>query len=318
MPEGINYWSFRKKVMSMGSIFMMYAISASTFFFGSQLVLYSSPLFLSGMRTFIAGALLLLYAWRTMQGALRLKKLLFTCAGIAVYSFFLSNTLKFWALQHVSTSHAALISITEPLFVVIMTYMMFGERMTLGKWIGMALCMGSGLMLALAGSAPLHIYDIFSVPTLFLCIAVASSSYGALLMRKLIRYENAPASLVMGVSMSIAGVLGLAATFTENSSCTVTADSIMLFTGNLMAMIILSNIIGYSLYGQLLKRYSALLISCGSFARPIFTSLYKWIFFNQALSVEIIGSIFILCLGLLILYKKETGQALTIKAFRID
>lgn len=291
----------------MFTILMMYAISASTFFFGSQLVLYSSPLFLSGVRTLIAGALFLLYARHTKR-AFFSKQLLFPCAGIAIYSFFLSNSLKFWALQHSSTSHAALISIIEPLFVIMMAYLMFNERMTIQKWIGMALCMASGLMLTFATAPALNAYDFISVPSLFLCIAVASSAYGALLMRKLIKYENASAPLVMGMSMTITGILALIATATEASSCTVNADSILPFVGNLIAMIALSNIIAYSLYGQLLKRYSALLISCGSFARPMFTALYKSIFFNEALSLELVGCAALLGIGLMILYREEIAE----------
>lgn len=302
----------------MFSILMMYAISASTFFFGSQLVLYSSPLFISGMRTLIAGGMFLVYTWRTKQGTLPIKLLLLPCAGIAVYSFFLSNTLKFWALQHASTSHAAVISIVEPLFVVIMAFVMFNERMTIGKWIGMALCMGSGLMLTHGVSEHWNMFAFISVPGLFLCIAVASSAYGALLMHKLIRYENASASLVMGMSMAIAGIMALTATFTEVSSCRVTIDSIMPFAGNLMAMIVLSNIIAYGLYGTLLKRYSALFISCGSFARPLFTALYKWVFFNEAFSLEIMGGVALLSLGLVILYNEEIFQALPVNVVSID
>lgn len=289
----------------MISIVMMYAISASTFLFGKQLVLYGSPLFLSGIRTLLAGGLFLLYTLYTKQGAKNIKRLLLPCAGIAVYSFFSSNTLKFWALKHASTSHAAIIWTIEPLLVVMLAYSMFNERMNIKKWIGMALCMGSGLMLTGAGSSVLRLSDFISIPSLFLCIAVASSAYGALLMRKLICYENAPASLVFGLSMTIAGILALTATFTETSSCTVNAESIMPFMGNLMAMVTLSNIMAYSLYSQILKRYSALLISCGSFARPVFTALYQWMFCNGTLSLEFIGCTVILCVGLAMLYKEE-------------
>lgn len=294
----------------MYSIIMMYAVSASTFFFGKQLLVYSSTLFLTGIRTLIAGGIFLLYTWYTGRGSLNsIKKLLLPCVGIAVYLFFLSNTLKFWALQHCSASHAAVISIIEPLFVVIMAFAMFNERMTIQKWIGMALCMTSGLMLALANAPTFNIYDFISVPSLFLCIAVASSAYGALLMRKLIKYENAPAPLVMGMSMAIAGMLALIGTVTEVSSCTVDADSIISFGGNLIVMILVSNIIAYGLYSKLLMRYSALLISCGSFARLIFVALYQIAFFNETLSCEVIGCIVLLAAGLMIIYRDEsTGK----------
>lgn len=293
----------------MYAIFTMYAISASTFFLGKQLLLVSSPLFLSGVRTLIGGAALLLYACYVRRGSLLdIKKLLVPCVGIAVYSFFLSNTFKFWALQHTSISHASVISMLEPLFVIIIAYRMFNERMTIRKWIGKVLCMGSGLGLASGNMSIMDMHDFIALPSFFLCIAAMSSAYGALLMRKLIRYENACPTLVMGMSMVIAGILALAATCTEATTLyTADASTILPFMGNLLAMILLSNIIAYSLYGVIIKRYSALLISCGSFVRSVFTASYASIFLHEVVSWHIIGCAVILAVGLTILYRDEVA-----------
>lgn len=286
----------------MFSILLMYAISASTLFFGKQLLVYSSPLFLSGLRTLIAGGFFLLYAWRTKKTMEINRDLLLSCAPVAIYSFFLSNTFKFWALQHSSAAHAGAISAFEPLCALIMAYVMFNERATVKQLIGMALCIASSLLMATGTLAP---FDFVSVPSLFLCIAMISSVYGALLMRRLIKYQEATISLVMGMSMSIAGIMTLFATIAEISSCTVNTDSMVPFIGNLTAMVLLSNIIGYGLYGTLLTRYSALLISCGSCIRPIFIALYRWAFFNQPLTVGFLGYAGIIVIGLLLIYRDE-------------
>jgi drug/metabolite transporter (DMT)-like permease len=280
----------------------MYAISGSTIFFGKQLLVFSSPLFLSGLRTLIAGGFFLLYAWRTKKKTKINKDLLFSCIAIAIYSFFLSNTFKFWALQHSSVGHAGAISVLEPLCALSMAYVMFNERATIKQLIGMALCIASGLMMT---TSSLSLYDLVSIPSLFLCIAMVSCVYGALLMRRLIKYQEASISLVMGISMSIAGIITLLATITEASSYTVSADSMAPFIGNLMAMILISNIIGYRLYGRLLTRYSVLFISCGSCIRPIFTALYQWAFFNQPPTVEFLAYAGIILIGLLLIDRGE-------------
>ena len=291
--------------MVMYTIFSMYAISASTFLFSKQVLLYSSPLFLSGIRTLLGGTVLLLYARYCKRCVWDFKKLLFPCLGIAVYSFFLSNILKFWAVQHTAAAHAAVIFLIEPLFVIVLAFCMFNERMTRTKWFGTALCMGSGLMLAQRQMYVLRGCDIVSWPSFFLCIAVASSAYGALLMRKLIKYEQASPTVVIGLSMAIAGILALAATFTEVSSCTVTAEAFMPFMGSLIAMVVLSNIIAYSFYGLIITRYSALLISCGSFVRSFFSMLYGAVFFNEIVSWHAMGCAAILFIGLFVLYRDE-------------
>lgn len=302
--------------MFMCAIFIMYAISASTFLLGKNLLLVSSPLFLSGVRTFIGGVALLLYVWYTGKGSFGdSKKLLIPCVGVAVYSFFLSNTFKFWALQHTSSSHAAIISAIEPLFVIMIACRMFNELMTVRKWCGVILCVMSGMALTAGSYASLRVYDFVSWPSFFLCVAVISSAYGALLMRKLIRYENAAPALVMGMSMVIAGILALGATCTEASSCTVDASTLFPFAGNLLAMIFLSNIVAYSLYGVAIKRYSTLLISCGSFARPIFTAFYSSIFLHDMVSWHTIGCAGVLVVGLAILYCDESiSKAVVVKS----
>jgi len=296
-------------------IFLMYAISATTFLLGKQLLLYSSPLFLVGLRTGIAGLLLLLMVLCTnKQLLLKFRKFLLPCAAIAFYSFYLSNTLKFWALQHISAINAMLISVSEPLFAMILAYCMFHEQMSLKKLIGLICCMSSGFMLANNGLFLSNICraDFSFVSTIILCVATCASAYGALLMRKIIRDADAPPIIINGLSMAIAGIFALSSCYFEPVSCTVTSETIMPFAGNLMLMIVLSNIIAYSLYGQLLKQYSVLLISCGSFVKPIFTIFYKAIWLHELIPWYTSYAGFLLLFGLAIIYSDEYVPATVI------
>ena len=199
-------------------LFMMYAISAGTLVLGKQLVLYGSPLFITGMRTLGAGLLFLVYAWATRVPLATIRKLLWPCASIAVYAFFLSNTLKLWALQYSSACHMAALSLLEPVLVALMAWMMFNERMNGNKWIGLLLCTASGVIMICRSMG--DGFQLASLALVCACIALASSVYGCLLMRKLIRYHNASISLVMGLSMTSAGIFSLVATSTEAVSCT--------------------------------------------------------------------------------------------------
>lgn len=66
-------------------------------------------------------------------------------------------------------------------------------------------------------------------------------------------------------------------------------------------MVIISNIVAYSLYGNLLKKYSAVLISSASLLRPCFIALY-----TGTITYNLVLSSCIILLGLFMLYREET------------
>ena len=292
-------------------IFVMYAISASTFLLAKQLLLYSSPLFLVGIRTLIAGLFFLCAVLLTTKHPLsNIKKFLLPCMSIALYSFFMSNSLKFWALQSLSATHAAVISITEPLFALLIAYCMFNENMSFKKWIGLICCIGSGFLIVNNGLLRLQTQftDFLTLPSLAMYTAIAASAYGALLMRKAIKYDQASPMVINGLSMALAGVFALSSTCVETSSYSVTSETFLPFASSLMLLVLLSNIIAYSIYGYLLKRYSVLLISCGSFIKPIAVIGYKGIFLHEVVPGYLGYSAVLLVIGLAVIYGDEVAQ----------
>lgn len=193
-------------------IFLMYAISASTFMIGKNLLIYSTPIFITGCRTLFAGLCYFLYLRVTNQPCFH-KDYLFECLRIALFSFYLSNICKFWALKYVASEMAAVLSTTEPLFAVLFSYVMCLEKMTIGRWAGLFLCMGGSL--AHTFHYPFNGMSAFDgyfglLPMIILILSIIFSSYGALCMRQLIITNNCSVALVSGISMFSAGVLALA------------------------------------------------------------------------------------------------------------
>ena len=126
-------------------ILLLYAISASTFVIGKLLLTYSSPFFLTALRTSLAGLAFLLYL-KSKDQRFSIKEYLFPCLRIALFSFYVSNIFKFWALKHLTSKVAAAISTFEPLFAVLFSYLVCAEKMTIKKWAGLSLCIGEGLV----------------------------------------------------------------------------------------------------------------------------------------------------------------------------
>jgi drug/metabolite transporter (DMT)-like permease len=288
----------------MISIILMYAISASTFLFSKQLLLHCSPFFLLGVRTLCAGTIFLSISLCVVDNLFaHIKKNFFSCVAIAFSSFYVSNFFKFWALNSVTAVHGASIFLIEPLVAAVCAWMMFNERVSRMQLLGVLVCMCGAL--ALDGSYAGLFGPWFTVPGAVMFGSVLFSVYGALLMRKLIFYQRSSVIVVNGLSMTIAGICALLTTLFETTSCTVIPATSFSFFGNVVAMIVLSNIIGYSLYGYALKRYSVLLISCGSFLRPFFVMIYKSLFLHEAGAWHTMYAAALVACGLVLVYKDE-------------
>jgi drug/metabolite transporter (DMT)-like permease len=288
----------------MLSILLLYAISASTFVIGKLLLTYSSPIFLTGLRTVVAGLAYLIYLKATSQFD-SIKKYLFSCLQIALFSFYLSNIFKFWALKHLTSKTAATISTFEPFFAVLFSYYLCSEKMTLKKWLGLLLCISGSLVFTLEN--PFRIANVYNVSTFglaeaILLLAIAFSSYGAIFMRQLIRTSNCSVALVNGISMLSAGILAITTSVTlEDPVHSITSfNQVIPFFLLLGTMVIISNIVAYSLYGNLLKKYSAVLISSASLLRPFFVAVY-----SGAITYNLLLSSCIILLGLFLLYREE-------------
>jgi probable blue pigment (indigoidine) exporter len=281
----------------MIAVIMLYAISASTFMVSKLLLMYSSPLFLSGLRTLFAGLIFLLYL-KSCSKIGSYKKYIVPCLAIGFFSFYISNTLKFFALHSLTSERAALISISEPFFALFFAYFLCGETMTLRRWLGLIVCIfGAGIGIVSGFNLSLS----FSLPEFILLVSVISSSFGALLMRKFVRLHNYSATVINCMSMGTAGVFALSTSFViEDPLATIAVAPVLFFFSLLAVMVLVSNIFAYSLYGKLVKQYSAVLISSASLLRPFFVALY-----GGTINAQIVCSLVVISLGLIILYREE-------------
>lgn len=283
----------------MFSLILLYAISASTFVLSKSLLVYCSPLLLTGLRTLIAGVLFLAYIV-CRQRISDWRAYVIPCITIGLSSFYLSNTLKFWAMRCVTAQQATSIALIEPLVAAVFAYMLCKERITYKVLFGVSLCIAG----ACVGS-----YDGLALPECSLAAgtlicSVIASSFGALLMRAFILTHNADASVINGVSMLCAGLLALTtACFIERDVVAQTTQAPLFFWVMLACMILLSNVYAYSMYGWLVKRHSAVLISSAALLRPACVALYSGTCVMQQTM-----SVLIILVGLLVMYQEEMNK----------
>lgn len=297
----------------MFSVILLYAISAITFLISKSLLVFCSPLLLTGLRTFFAGLLMFIYIKYKKQ-KLELKNCIISLIGIAFFSFYLSNTFKFWSLKYVTASHASILYLAEPLFAAIFSYFLLTEKINLKQFVYLLLCI-IGSFISLEN---LVFNNLFNLYNFVLICSVACSALGAILLRSILLKNKLSIVVANSTTMLLGSVLALSSTFIfEGSPTNLSVNNLGSFLPLLGLMVLISNIFAYNLYGFVLKNYSAVFISCAGFLRPVFVGCYNSILFNEPLNWMLMFSGLIILLGLFLFYTEENNIKLTLPRFNI-
>ncbi|NGX27621.1 MAG: S-adenosylmethionine/S-adenosylhomocysteine transporter [Chlamydiae bacterium] len=295
-------------------VVLLYATWSSVFAFGKVMLAYSTPLFLTGTRMLLAGALMAGYLAVRKRSSFRLNKTQWLSIGIlALFSIFLTNILEFWGLQYLSAAKACFIYSLSPFFAALFSYMHFKERMTRSKWIGMLigfLGMIPVFMTQTGSEELLSAFSFFTWPTLAIMGAALFSVYGWVILRLVVKnYEISPV-MANGSSMLIGGAMALFSSFFIDSwnPVPIVAGSVTPFITGTLFMTVLYNIFCYNLYGMMLKRFTATFLSFMGLLSPIFASITGWLFLGEIPSWQIFLSTGIVSTGLWIVYRAELKQ----------
>jgi len=120
-------------------VVFMYATWSSVFSLGKMALEYSPPLFLTASRMLLAAVILLGFLALRNRRAFKLSiKQILSLGLFAVFGMYLTNALEFWSLQHLTAAKTCFMYSLCPFFAAFFSYLHFGEKMNLRKWIGMA------------------------------------------------------------------------------------------------------------------------------------------------------------------------------------
>lgn len=297
----------------------MYATWSSIFSLGKYALQYSPPIFLTGFRMALAGALLLIYLAIAKRAQFKLeKKQLLSLTLLAFFSIYLTNILEFWGLQYLSAAKTCFLYSLSPFFAALFSYLHFKEKMNKQKWLG--LCVGfigfiPVLTFQSGAEELLNAFSFLSWPTLAIMGAALFSVYGWILLRLVVKDSSVSPLMANGASMLLGGMLALFhSSFVDTwQPIPVQTGSFAPFLKSTLFMTLISNIICYNLYGLLLKRFTATFLSFVGLLSPIFASLTAWIFLGEPLSWVIFLSTGIVSCGLFIVYQAELKQGYIVK-----
>lgn len=241
-------------------------------------------LFISGLRQFISGAILVSYfllkGYRVPNKEI-LKK-------ISVQSIFLlciANGLLTWSVEYISGGLAAIIAALVPLFIALFTVL-------LSKCATISRLMIIGLVIGFAGVLTIF-YDYlgqmksgsFVLGVVLAILSTLSWSFGTVYTSK----EKPPINILfnVGLQMLIAGVLVLII-------CAVTGKYVnMANVGQnawlaLIYLIVFGSLIAYSAYVFMISKLPPTQVSVYAYINPIVAVLVGWLLLSEKMNLQMI------------------------------
>ena len=242
--------------MSIFLVFLMYALFAATFPIGQYALRFTTPLLLTSVRMLFAGSLLLSMSL-IGNGVPRLSgRMLWRFAVLSFFYIYLAFVPELWAQQYLTPLTVNLMYSTTPLIALVLEWLLLKQPCTPLKIIAI----GLGFM----GMIPLFCLDAVQgilvpspmrfLPESVLLIGVISSCYAWFMVRKL-NEAGYGLLFINGIAMVMGGMMSLLNFFVlsgwDIAIMTQTMSGSCLFC--IMGLILISNIIGYPLYGFLLR-----------------------------------------------------------------
>ncbi len=288
-------------------IILLYALFGSSFPISKTLLGYTDPIFLTGIRMFIAGSILLIYQYGFARHNFVFKwKHAWYYVQIIMFGVYLTYILRFWGLAYLASAKTAFLFNVAPFFAALYSYISFREKLTRQQWLGLLIGFIGLFPIIISTSGPekrLGEFFFISWPEIAVLAAVACHNYSWIIMRKLVREKSYAPSMINGMTMFIGGIMALTtAYFVEGPQPMGDPGA---FLSLLILVILISNIICHNLYAHLLRKYSATFLAFSGFLGPLFSAFYGWIFLHEVITWHYYLSAVIVFIGLYLFYQHE-------------
>lgn len=268
--------------------------------------------FLLGSRMAVAAILLLGWVAIRRPGKLRLsKQLVWMVLLSGTLNFFLTNVFEFLGLSQLPSWKTCFIYNFSPFLSALLSYLVMGERLNLRKWVGLIVgCLGISLIFVTdALQSGEGIWQV-GWPEMSVLAAVTCSCLGWTLLRRLRLQEDVDPVAANGYGMLLAGAgCVLVSAFVEpwQPIPIWQATPALLGSGY---MLIVSNLLAYTLYASLLRRFSATFLALAGGSTSLFAALWGGLFLGEAVDWIMAPAAMIGAAGLALFYREEIRDEL--------
>ena len=262
----------------------LYLIWGSTYL-GIRFVVESVPPFMaSGMRNFLAGSILLIFAVLTKKFQKPSRKMLTTTALSGFLMISVGNGLITSAARWIPSSYSALFAALSPIILVLMLWNLTKEKpkktVIIGSILGL---IGVSILMSLKSLAIKGTEQYYLLGIFFLFVSVISWNIGVILIKKAdINQYNT--SQIAGTQMFVGGCLSLIFSYLygefDNFQVGNVNDKAIF---SFIYLLIFGSIIGFLVFGWLSKVAPPTLIATYTYVNPLVAMILGAVLANEKL-----------------------------------
>ena len=275
----------------------IYVIWGSTYLAIRYAVETIPPLVTAGIRHSIAGAIMLTWAW--WRGFRPTRQQWFAGFVLGAFFFLIGHGTLHWAEQYVGSGLAALLIATEPMFILVLAWMMGQQKISLLSALGLGLgvvgvAMLTGVELTVKGSS---LWGLMAV-----LLGSLSWSFGVVISPRLKLPADALGRTALPTICGAAMLLiaaGVTGEFQQTHWASITLRSVF----GLGYLITFGSVVAFTSYTWLLQRVPPALVATHTYANPVVAVILGWLLAHEPLSMRVVlASLAIL--GAIVLIRK--------------
>lgn len=296
--------------VDMLQIFIMYALFGSIFAVGKISMIASQPYFFTAIRMLLAGVLLLCFLGQKGLKSISLPKktypLLFL---VAFFNVFITNAFEFWGLQYMEAGKTCLIYSLSPFAAALIAYFFGTETMTSKKWWGLAIGISSFIPIMIGpwlSSQSVNTMELLAEGALM--ISAVTAMIGWTFFKKLLFEHQLSHALINGASFLLAGIMSLMTSFFLEDWNPVPVSLWKEFLWTVLYVVLIHNIICYSIYASSLNRFSVTFMAFIGLSNPFFAAFFGFIFLGETIELSFALAFIGVIIGLYLYYKEEKAN----------
>ena len=262
----------------------LYLIWGSTYL-GIRFVVESVPPFMaSGMRNFLAGSILLIFAILTKKFQKPSRKMLITTALSGFLMISVGNGLITSAARWIPSSYSALFAALSPIILVLMLWNLTKEKpkktVIIGSILGLV---GVSILMSLKSLAIKGTEQYYLLGIFFLFVSVISWNIGVILIKKadINQYST---SQIAGTQMFVGGCLSLIFSYLHGEFNNFHVGNVNdKAICSCIYLLIFGSIIGFLVFGWLSKVAPPTLIATYTYVNPLVAMILGAVLANEKL-----------------------------------
>lgn len=253
------------------------------------------PFFSSGLRFFMAGAILFL--WMVWKGKanfslLLRKEMLFTGAALTFGTF----SALYWAEQYISSGLAAVLSATGPIMILLMQTAILRQKAPALSLYGCIIGF-TGVLLLVLPNLVVDISPLWLIGCVVVLIGECCYAAGAIYSKKVINSmpEVSPIALNAAQMMYGGALLFILSLATEN----VHPEFLLSFktAGSLLYLIVIGSMVGHTLFYWLVAKTNPVFPSTWLYISPPIAVAVGFLFYNETVSWVTLLGVFTIIAG---------------------